>query len=216
MSEMGKMIGPLPLGAWVAVVGGALAYYAYNRKQADVVPADTTATPTSVDTSGIPTDQQAVGDGTTGGWIYNPPTNTTPQTSQRDWESAAISYLDGQGYDPALVETSVVRYINGQQLGPREVTLIRVAIRGVGSPPNPRQIFTTPPPKTAKKTPPRPRGGGGKNTQPIRYVVRRGDTLHSIAMHFYHNPAETHRIRVANHLSANAKVHAGETLLIPR
>jgi hypothetical protein len=48
--DLGKMVGPMPLGAWIAVVGGGLGFALYSRSQSAAAPVDTGMAPE--DTSG--------------------------------------------------------------------------------------------------------------------------------------------------------------------
>lgn len=89
MPDMGKMVGPLPLGAWLAVVGGGLGLALYTRRQnateaptdPDLMPEDTGTTP-------------GVGVGGSGQWTdVTPPTNSTgdaPAETNEEWGRQTI------------------------------------------------------------------------------------------------------------------------------
>jgi hypothetical protein len=85
MPDMGKMLGPLPVGAWVAVVGGGLGFMLYTRSHAPATGTDTGG--------GSPLD--TVGNGAVGGWQGTGPatadpggTNVGTITDNQSWASA--------------------------------------------------------------------------------------------------------------------------------
>lgn len=57
-------------------------------------------------------------------------------------------------------------------------------------------------------------GKGGKNTA-RRYTVRKGDTLTAIALKFYDDPNDWHRIAKANKIRDPRKLRVGQRLVIP-
>lgn len=207
--DFGKMIGPLPLGAWVVVVGGGLGYTLWNRRNGSGGGSDS---PTVVDdTSGTP----GVGDGSVGGW-----TPTTPGTSTSgggtglltiddndEWASAAIRYLISQGYDATVSTSAISKYVNAEPLSPAEFTLLGRALLYLGPPPTilpaPTQVPTTaPPPVKPPVKPPVVKPPAPKPSKPPRpakppakptfryYTVRKGDSLAKIA-HAYHTNWQT-------------------------
>lgn len=139
LPDLGKQIGPLPLGAWIVVVAGGLGIALYTRKAP--------TTPTVVtDTSTDP------GVGTGPGWIAVPPPTTAPTsadtapTSNEEWSRQAINYLIAQGYDPATSDSAIRKYIENRTPTVQEFALIRVALRHFGSPPIPLPAPTEPAP----------------------------------------------------------------------
>lgn len=143
MPDLGKMYGPLPLGAWIAVVFGGLAIMFYTRSQSggeveygdEYVPVDTSPTP---------------GVGTGPGWVAVPPPDYAPEegepesrvpTTNEEWGRAAVNWLIAQGYDPAMADSAVRKYLAGESLGAQEYSLISIVLGVIGSTP-----VTMPPP----------------------------------------------------------------------
>jgi nucleoid-associated protein YgaU len=221
--DFGKMMGPLPLGAWVAVVGGGLAYAVYSRRQADIAPASASTDP-NVDTSG------GVGTGGDSGWVQTGGGTDGPvqsvgseggftPTTNVQWGNQAINWLIRQNYDAATANRAINKFLRneGGRLSPHEFTLVNLALAEFGPPPRPTLgPFPAPTPRPPHPPRPTPHPGPHPGTGPRHYVVRNGDTLRSLSNHFYHNPAEFMRIVRANHLGTRRKLHAGEQLLIPR
>lgn len=143
-----KPIGPLPTGAWAALVVGMLGLAYYNRTKANAtVPASTVVD----NTSGIP----GVG---VGGWIATPaPTDSgssstsTTVTTNDMWAQQAITWLISQGYDPGVSDAAIRNYINGQSLTTQQQALVDTALKHFGAPPE-----TLTPPNSN----PTPIGGG--------------------------------------------------------
>lgn len=230
--DLGKQIGPLPLGAWVVVVGGGLGIALYARKQS----VDNAAAGPVEDTSGQP----GVGDGSVGGWVPNqPPTGggsdvgpTTPATND-DWGKLAINYLVAQGYDPLVSDSAIRKYLAGNYPQPSvsEYALQRIALAKFGSPPQPLPPSDSTPgiptpgiPKPPGGTPPpKPKPPAPKPKPPApkprvrTYTVRKGDNLWNIAKHYYGNGMYWARIWNANRskISNPNRIYPGEVLIIP-
>lgn len=150
--DLGKQVGPLPLGAWIVVVGGGLgiAYYTRRSGQEPVIVDDT---------SGVP----GVGTGAVGGWV---PTSPTPQdpvqpaiTTNEEWGRAAINWLLARGYPPNESDSAIRKYLAGTRTSIQEYTLIGLVLVALGSPPQPlpptEDDPVTPPitPPTTPQTP---------------------------------------------------------------
>lgn len=198
--DFGKQYGPMPLGAWVAVVGGGLAIAWWSRRNSP-------SGPTIVeDTSG----QAGVGEGSGGLWVQTqaPPTEVAkvPQTNE-EWARVAINYLIAQGYDPALSDTAIRRYLESSPLTLAQNALVKIALAHLGAPPIPLPI----PPDLP--TPPTSGGGGGGVTpQPppppppaanVRWVTvtpwpTKHSTLWGIASTVYGKGADWPRLYNAN------------------
>jgi len=140
--DLSKQVGPLPMGAWIAVVGGGLglAYYTYRQQKAS-------AAPTVVDdTSG----QSGVGDGTVGGWEQTQPSGSTTTavtfTTNEQWETACVNWLIAQGYDPVVSDSAMRKYIAGNEPAPslQERMLQSQALAHFGAPPDPLPPSTSP------------------------------------------------------------------------
>lgn len=186
--DFGKQYGPLPLGAWVVVVGGGLGIAFYTRRTSAKTPLVVT------DTSGDP----GVGlGGIPGGFLpINPPSDsggTTPATNE-EWGRAAINYLIAQGYDPNVADAAVRKYLEAAQLGLQEYALIRFALIKLGSPPvplpPPPAAPTIPPVVTPAQPPPVTPTQPGPPSEQLRYVMVRPwpsklSTLSGIAYAYY-------------------------------
>lgn len=145
MVDFGKQYGPLPLGAWVAVIGGGLgiAWYSMQNQQGN-----NTLPPVVEDTSGQP----GVGEGP--GWIAVPPPSGQPDnsggdpepTTNEDWGRQAVNYLIASGYDANMADSAVRKYLTAEELNQQEYALIRYALEELGSPPVP--LPAPPPPPT--------------------------------------------------------------------
>ncbi len=127
--DFGKMVGPLPLGAWVAVIGGGLGIALYTRNQSSGGPEIVE------DTSGVP----GVGMGGSGmGWVdVSPPANSgTPAiTNNEEWARAAVNWLIASGYDPAVSDSAIRKYMAVERLDVREFALVTLALGKLGAPP---------------------------------------------------------------------------------
>lgn len=126
--DLGKQYGPLPLGAWIVVVGGGLgiAYYANRQSQPPVEVEDQ---------SGVP----GVGTGDVGGWTSTDP-GTISQgaiTTNEQWAIRAINDLIAQGYNSVDADSAIRGYIGGIKLSVKETALLAVALAKWGSPPQP-------------------------------------------------------------------------------
>jgi len=206
-----KMIGPLPTGAWIAVVGGGLGLTLYTRRQAKSV------APVPVDnTSGVP----GVGVGGSGQFIpLNPPESVTPAatiTTNDGWGIASINWLIASGYDAAMADSAIRKYLAGSEnVSIQEYALIRLSLVKFGSPPQPLPPpITNPPPSTVINPPtivpptqapppvvappPPPPPAPIPTPSAVRYyTVVRGDNLSAIARRFY-GSADWPRIYNAN------------------
>jgi hypothetical protein len=226
--DLSKQVGPLPLGAWLAVVAGGLGIAWYTRR-------NTTADPAPVvDTSGI----NGVGDGSVGGWA-----NTTPAATQTSnpvvqtneaWAVQAINWLIAQGYPSTVSDSAIRKYINATgNKSIQEWSLISLVLTHFGSPPNPlpptedgpgpvygpgpeppptqaAPPVTQPPPAAQSVAAPAP-------AQQRYYTVKRGDNLWNIAKAYYGNGAQYVRIFNANRnrISNPNLIQPGWVLLIP-
>lgn len=196
--DLAKPVGPLPLGAWIVVVGAGLGIGYLNRgRTSQAAPAATADSPR--DTSGVP----GVGAGGSGMvWQNVAPTgsdsvaNQTPVTNE-EWGKKAVNYLIAEGYDPAVADAAIRKYMTAdQQLGAQEYTLIKIALSKLGSPPVPLPPPLFPAPVIPKAPDPVPTPTPVPNTpKPVPapnaikyYTVKSGDTLYSISSYYYTSP----------------------------
>ena len=152
--DLGKQVGPLPLGAWLAVVAGGLglAYFINKKGGAGNQPVEEPAQ--GVLEPGVGTGGQQ--------FIYEPPqtgtaTPTTFETNDQ-WGRAAILYLLSEGKNPNTSTLAIAKYIGEQSLTNEEQALVGLAIAKLGPPPylpvNPPAPPTTDPPTTNPPPPP--------------------------------------------------------------
>lgn len=190
--DLGKQIGPLPLGAWIAVVAGGLGIALWSRNRTDGL-----SEPEIVeDGSGTP----GVGEGP--GWVAVPPPTTGPSTptyeTNEAWGQAAINWLIAQGYPAGLASSAITKALNGgedisgNKMSIQEWALWSLALTKFGAPPYPVNVApptgtpgpvtptdppTTPPPTTSKpptnKIPPH-----------VVVIAKRGDSISKIASRY--------------------------------
>lgn len=203
--DLGQQIGPLPLGAWIAVVGGGLAIAYLSRNSA------ASEEPEIVEDTGSP---EGVGEGP--GWQYVPPTENNSGEEEQEyasneaWGQAAINWLIAQGYQPGISSSAITKALaggedtGGNKMSAQEWSLWSLALRELGSPPYPVNVSpptvgtpTTPPSENpwkpvkppvnrppAPKPTPKPSPAPSGSTKPRYYVYKsvRGDTLSGIAV----------------------------------
>jgi nucleoid-associated protein YgaU len=200
--DLGKQIGPLPLGAWAVVVAGGLGIAWYTRQNGAGAPA------AAADTGGVDSN---VGDGSVGGWTPTGPVSTTTSpvstapTTNEEWGQQAINWLIGQNYDANLSDSAIRSYLSGVKLSASQYTLVGLALIHLGSPPTPLPVGDdsgTPPVKTpipgGSTKPPTSTPIGNKppvTTKPkpvpssghykAKYTVQHGDNLWNIAKRYY-------------------------------
>lgn len=189
--DFGKQMGPLPLGAWIAVVGGGLAIAYWNRNNG------ANDEPEIVEDTGSP---EGVGEG--GSWIAVPPPSTAPTDgdsvkyeSNEAWGQAAINWLIAQGYSPGISSSAITKAlnggvdINGTKMSIQEWSLWSLALTKFGSPPYPVNVAPptnvpgpiNPPTKPPVVKPPTPKPPTTRIPPYTEVVAKRGDTISSIA-----------------------------------
>lgn len=193
--DLGKQMGPLPLGAWIAVVGGglAIAYWQRNAGSSEVEVVEDTGSP------------EGVGEGP--GWIAVPPPSTSPgdsdsitYESNEAWGQAAINWLIAQGYSPGISSSAITKALNGgvdidgNKMSIQEWSLWSLALTKFGSPPYPVNVapptnvpgpVTPNPDPPVVKPPPTTKPPTGNKTPPyIEVVAKRGDSISKIASRY--------------------------------
>lgn len=213
--QLGKMVGPLPLGAWLAIIVVAAGFGYWRSKQ---TPSD--------DTEPIedPYGDPNVGTGaTTGQWIdLDPPEKPEPTSNapvdNDAWAVLAMQWFQAHNYDMAKAGQALAQYMAGT-LTTKDVqawALVRTVMMHIGSPPviveqhEPVPGQPTPPPVTKPPTPkPKPK----PKPQPKKryYTVKRGDTLTSIGRKYHKSwqsiyNANRSKIKNPNHIQPGWKL----------
>lgn len=185
--DLGKQVGPLPMGAWIAVVGGGLAIAIYTRKNQQGQATTQVVTDTGAD--------PGVGLGGSGWVTVQAPAagnDSGPSISTNDeWARAATNYLIAQGYDPAVADSAIRKYMEANQLTTQEYAMLRIVLGKLGAPPTPLGPPADAPamPTTPVVTPP---PVVTPTTTALRYVTvtpwpTKRSTLWGISTEFYHN-----------------------------
>lgn len=191
--DLGKQIGPLPLGAWFVVVATGLGIAVWNRRNNSPVEVE--------DTSGVP----GVGTGAVGGMIPTTPTaptepTPTAPTTNEEWGQRAITWLIGQNYDATLSDSAIRKYLAGMQPSVSERVLIGMALARFGAPPQllppvdesvppsrtpivPPPPSQAPPPVRPAPTPPAPPPVSRPSVR--YYTVVKNDNLWNISKRYY-------------------------------
>lgn len=143
--DLGKQVGPLPLGGWIAVVAGGLGIaYFINRNQ----------------TSNEAVQLTESGTGTGGGqFVYEPPQEGQQPLEENNndaWGRKATNWLIGRGNPPGLADNAIRKYLSSEELDAQEQALVDQALVEFGAPPEPlapvREIEHPPePPAKPKK-----------------------------------------------------------------
>lgn len=169
--DLGKQVGPLPVGAWVAVVGGGLAIGWYFSK----------GTASNNAAQQVPLTEPGVGVGGGQVLVPDPPTqNDTPSQDILDnstWGRRAINWLIAKGYDPGTAQSAVSKFLNGTNRTLLEQTYINLVLVQFGAPPEEVPLPETPttPPVVTPPKPPTP------TTPYVLHKVQPGETIFTIA-----------------------------------
>jgi hypothetical protein len=198
--DFGKTYGPLPLGAWVVLVGGGLGIALYSSRSKG---------PKTVveDTSGVP----GVGTGAQSLWVQNAPPAGSDSvaddkfTTNEEWARACVNYLIAQGYDAALADTAVRKYLQSKPLSISENALIKVALAKYGAPPvllpEPPELPVIPQPQPTPTPTPTPQPQPNPTTGRWIWVTpwpTKASTLWGIATIAYGRGSDWPRLYNAN------------------
>lgn len=220
--DLSGSVAGIPKSAWVAIVGGGLAYGYYRRRHAASTPAVTQSDPTPV------ADQS--GTGAVGGYVDNStPAPGAPTVSDNaSWGRQATNYLIAQNYDPAVSDSAVRKYLASASLSVSEYALIKLVLLKYGPPPEalpqlPADPPATPAPPVSVPGPVTP--APAPAPAPVapapsqrRYTVVHGDTLWAISQRFYGSGAKWPIIYNANRgtIGANpGRIYPNQVLIIP-
>lgn len=140
--DLSKKVGPLPLGAWGAVVAGGLFIgYMINKNM--------------VNASDEPEETQYAENGVGAGGsqlIYTPPVAAPPEDeaelTNEVWGERAANYLTSLGYDAYNAEQAIRKYLSALALTATEKLMVNAAIVHFGVPPEPLPPTEEPPPTT--------------------------------------------------------------------
>ena len=138
-----KKIGPLPIGAWILVVGAGLAlgYFMNKRKSSDL--------------EGGQSGEAGVGEGGSGWDVVPPPSSDVvpEELTNMTWALKAQTYLIAQGYPATEAVNAINKYIYSMDLTLEEKALVDLVLKKYGPPPEPLAPITVP-----KSPPPTPTG----------------------------------------------------------
>jgi hypothetical protein len=191
--DLGKQIGPLPLGAWIAVVGGGLAIAYWQRN------AGSGEEPEIVeDVSG----DEGVGAGP-GQFVPVTPVpsdsdNAPEYASNEAWGQAAVNWLIAQGYSPGLASSAITKAlaggvdVEGNKMSIQEWSLWSLALTHLGSPPYPVYVApptnvpgpVTPPQQPPPNDPPPSKPPTNKVPPYHEVIAKRGDSISKIAARY--------------------------------
>lgn len=150
MGSLTAKVGPLPVWAWGAIVGGGLFAYSYiSSRGTPSASQAATDSPSGVDTAtGTPTLSRTPLPRSTG--LPKPP--KAPTETRRQWIVKATDYLMAHGIAPLAAEGALVRYSNGGTLSYHQGQLVNRAIKEYGPPPGIlRNVQVKPKPKPAAR-----------------------------------------------------------------
>lgn len=225
--DLGKKVGPLPLGAWIVVVGAGLGIAYYTRGDAGVF---TQGDDELADDETFVEDTAGPDGVGTGGWTFTPPPVVTgpdvPPVDNDEWGQRAIGWLITSGQNAAWANAAITKALAGEKLGAREWTLWRLALMHMGPPPFP-VIVNAPnalphppsPDDNSPKPPPKP-AEGGKRVTGRWFVVKPaplpGSTLRGISKLVYGDPSKWRDIYEANRKGRYLPVDHSSGTNVPR
>jgi hypothetical protein len=209
-----KKVAGFPVQTWLLLIGGGAALGLYlrsrNAKKAAPAPAGTDAAGLEAAPIAGPASQGNNALGTPGLVTSDKPTTNLA------WENLAINLLIGQGQDPAMVQSAIGKFLNGQPLTTQERALVSLAIRLAGAPPEgapPASSDPTPAAPSTPTVPAAPPGAPGTPSSPQSgpvdaYPGTNNLTLIETANDlFYRAPASADFAAMRDSLAV--RVHAG-------
>lgn len=139
--DLSQKIGPLPLGAWIAVVAGGLGIgYFINRQNAAESESDTSDS----SSDGEPSYLNRESPGTGGSQVFVPtdPEQGDPQQSDEvdtndEWAEQAVNWLISEGKNAGVADNAMRKYISGMDPSQQEQALINLVLQEFGAPPEP-------------------------------------------------------------------------------
>lgn len=150
----GKHYGPFTLPVWAAIiVGGGVAGLAIRHFQGSgSTPTNTAAVPETDANNPANYGYTATGGPFAGGGTGSSTVSaggTIAATTNTQWSQIALEELISQGTDPALAQQAIGNFLDGEPLTAQQKSIISLAIRLAGSPPEgapPIQDVTAPTP----------------------------------------------------------------------
>lgn len=144
--DLGKQVGPLPLGVWIVVGAGGLGLgYVINRNMAKNAATATQTPDTQLTDTGV-----GVGGGQ---FQYDPiqtipDDNATPETNQT-WGNKVVSWLIAKGMTATNADNTVRKYLSALPLSQSEKSMMDLALTHFGPPPEPLPPVDQPEPPSA-------------------------------------------------------------------
>lgn len=190
----GKMIGPLPLGAWVAVVGVGVGVVVWQRNTATTDPTDNGDSSYPLRDNSM---EAGVGVGGSGMWtdLTVPTTSvgttdtTNAITTNEQWYIVALNRAIADGIDPITAAWALNRYLSAQTLDSQGDAIVRDLMRKLGAPPQavgytdikPTQVVTKPVAPTPVVTKPVVTAPVVTKRAYLIHRVQPGDTMTKVA-----------------------------------
>lgn len=216
----------IPKPAWIAIVGGGLAYGYYRYRHGASTSAVTESDPNADPNAAAALN--AVGNGSVGGYVDNSTATPTSGgiTDNASWGRAATNELIAEGYDPAVSDSAVRKYLASASLSVSEYALIKVVLLKFGTPPEalpnlPADAPVIPTVPTQAPAPvqaaPAPAPAPAAAPAHVYYTVRAGDSLSRIAARYPQAWITWQSIYNNNRglIGGNPNlIHPGQTLLI--
>jgi nucleoid-associated protein YgaU len=216
----------IPKPAWIVIVGGGLAYGYYRYRNGASTPAVTEGDPNADPNAAAALN--AVGNGAVGGYVDNstPAPTSNAITDNASWGRAATNELIAEGYDPAVSDSAVRKYLASASLSVSEYALIKVVLLKFGTPPEalpnlpaaPPTTPVAPPPQAPPPVSPPPPPPPAPAAAPahVYYTVVPGDSLSKIAARYpqawitWQSIYNNNRGQISN----PNLIHPGQVLLI--
>ena len=158
-SGASKKIGPFTPQMWGIVIGGGiLAGYLvkkYTGLGSAASSTNTAASGLTSQTNPANAGYTATGGPLAGGGSSSESTGQITTSTNTQWQQVALELLISQGTDPALAQQALGNFIDGQPLTPQQQSIVSLAIRLAGAPPEGA------PPIVSAATPSAPDGSSG-------------------------------------------------------
>lgn len=132
--DLGKKLGPMPVGVWLIVVAGGLGLaFFINRNQSNA--------PTPME---LPDSDVGTGLVPAGAVIQTAPAEDVEAEDNPAWARRVTNWLIGQGHNAGVADNAVRKYIAGESLSLQEQALINLALVTQGAPPEALPPVTVP------------------------------------------------------------------------